>query len=245
MLAVIVSARSSSSRLPNKALLKIKDDICAIEIVIERAKMIGLPVILATSRDNSDNKLSEIGKKHNIQVFRGELQNKIKRWHDCFNKFEIKTAIEIDGDDLCYNYDLAKRALSEFKKTEDMMIAPSNLIIGFFTYIISKNGMGKLYSVAKDENLNTDVITKFIEKGELKLQTLIPKENEVNKNIRLTLDYDEDLKFFRKIYEKFDILTPTSEIVDYLLENPELAKINFGRQIDFLNNQAKFNANIK
>jgi spore coat polysaccharide biosynthesis protein SpsF len=245
MLAVIVSARSSSSRLPNKALLKIKDDICAIEIVIERAKMIGLPVILATSTDDSDNKLSEIGKKHNIQIFRGELQNKIKRWYDCFNKFEIETAIEIDGDDLCYNYDLAKKALNEFRKTKDMMVAPSNLIIGFFTYIISKNGMGKLFSVAKDENLDTDVITKFIEKGDLQLQTLVPKENEVDKNIRLTLDYDEDLKFFRKIYEKFDILTPTSEIVNYLLKNPELTKINFDRQADFLNNQAKFNANIK
>lgn len=245
MLAIIVSARSSSSRLPNKALLKIKDEICAIEIVIERAKMIGLPVILATSKDNSDDELASIGEKHNVKVFRGALINKIRRWYDCFNKFEIETAIEIDGDDLCYNYDLAKRALNEFKKTEDIMIAPSNLIIGFFTYIISKNGMQKLFSVANDENLNTDVITKFIEKGKLKLQTLVTKENEIDKNIRLTLDYDEDLEFFRKIYKKFDILTPTQEIVDYLINNPEISKINFNRQTDFLNNQAKFNANVK
>jgi len=245
MLAVIVSARSSSSRLPNKALLKIKDEMCAIEIVIERAKMIGLPVILATSKDISDDPLAKIGEEHNIQVFRGELKNKIKRWQDCFNKFNIEIAIEIDGDDLCYNFDLAKRALKEFKETEEIMIAPSNLIIGFFTYIISKRGMDKLFSVAKDEGLNTDIITKFIEKGKLKIQTLVPKDSEINNNVRLTLDYEEDLKFFRKIYEKFDVLTPTSNIVEFLLKNPEIANINFGRQKDFLNNQARFNEKIK
>lgn len=245
MLAVIVSARSSSSRLSNKALLKIKDEVYAIEIVIERAKMIGLPVILATSKDSSDDALSKIGEKHNIQVFRGELQNKIKRWYDCFNKFHIETAIEIDGDDLCYNFNLAKRALREFKETEDIMVAPSNLIIGFFTYIISKRGMEKLFSVAKEETLNTDVITKFIQKGKLNLQTLIPKDDEVDKDIRLTLDYKEDLEFFRKVYEKFDILSPTKDIVNYLLKNPEIVKINFHKQMDFLSNQAKFNENVK
>ena len=245
MLAVIVSARSSSSRLPNKALLKIKDDISAIEIVIERAKMIGLPVILATSKDSSDDELANIGEKHNVEVFRGELINKIKRWHDCFKKFDIELAVEIDGDDLCYNFDLAKRALNEFKEKEDIMIAPSDMIIGFFTYIISKNGIKKLFTTAKDERLDTDVITKFIEKGKLKFQTLVPKEDEINKEIRLTLDYKEDLKFFREIFKKFDIVAPTKDIVNYLLDNPEITKINFERQKDFLNNQARFNSNVK
>lgn len=245
MLAVIVSVRSSSSRLPNKALLKIKDEMCAIEIVIERAKMIGLPVILATSKDNSDNELANIGRKHNVEVFRGALINKIKRWHDCFKKYDIELAIEIDGDDLCYNFDLAKRALNEYNLENEIMISPQNIIVGFFTYIISKKGIEKLFSIASDENLNTDVITRFIEKAKLKSQILKLEENETNKNVRLTLDYEEDLEFFQKLYQKIDILTPTNEIVDYLSKNPKLVEVNFSRHKDFLKNQAEFNAKIK
>ena len=74
----IVSARCSSSRLPNKALLEINNELKSIEIVIERAKLIGLPVILATSSDSSDDSLEYIARKHHIDIFRGELENKIK-----------------------------------------------------------------------------------------------------------------------------------------------------------------------
>lgn len=244
LISVIVSARCSSSRLPNKALLKIKNSLRSIEIVIERAKLIGIPIILATSTDSSDDELEKIAKKHNILIFRGELNNKIKRWYDCFNQFNLKSAIEIDGDDLCYNFRLAKRALKEFKKETEIMIAPSNIIIGFFTYMISRNGIDKLYSVAKDENLNTDVITKYIEKAQLKSQTLIIKKNECNKEIRLTLDYEEDLIFFRKLYEKLDITTDTNKIIDFLIKNPDIPRINFCKQQDFINNQANFNSKI-
>ena len=54
MLGIIIQARNNSSRLPNKAIMKIKGNLRSIDIVIERAKQTGLPVILATSTDNSD-----------------------------------------------------------------------------------------------------------------------------------------------------------------------------------------------
>ena len=242
----IVSARSSSSRLPNKALLEINNDFKSIEIVIERAKLIGLPVILATSNDSSDDSLEEIANKHNIHIFRGELENKIKRWRECFNKFQINYAIQIDGDDLWYDFNLAKKALEKIHSDEyDIITCKKNVITGLFTFALTRDSIEKLFSVAKEKSINTDIIIRFIEKAGLKVGFLETSPLEINKNIRLTLDYKEDLDFFKKLYSLIDIQTTTKEIIGFLEENPDISKINFHKQADFIKNQEKFNNSVK
>ena len=64
----IVTARTNSRRFPNKTIKEIKNDLKSIDIVIERAKKIGYPVILATSTDPSDDVLAEIAKEHNVEI---------------------------------------------------------------------------------------------------------------------------------------------------------------------------------
>ena len=113
--AAIVTMRNSSKRLPNKSMAKITAKLTAADIIIQRAKLTGLPVILATSTDQSDDSLEVIGKNQNISVFRGSLHNKIKRWYDCFTEYNLENALLIDGDDLCYDFEIGQRALSELK----------------------------------------------------------------------------------------------------------------------------------
>jgi len=242
----IVSARCSSSRLPNKALLEINNDLKSIEIVIERAKLIGLPVILATSNDSSDDSLEHIARKHHIHIFRGELENKIKRWRDCFNKFQIDYAVQIDGDDLCYDFNLAKKALEKIHDNEyDIITCKKDVITGLFTFVLTRDSIEKLFLVAKEKSINTDIIIKFIEKAGLKVGFLETSSLEINKNIRLTLDYKEDFEFFKKLYSLIDSRTTTKEIIEFLEENPNICKINFHKQADFIKNQEKFNNSVK
>lgn len=242
----IVTVRNSSSRLPNKAIMKIKDSLCSIDIVIERAKKTNLPVIIATSTDPRDDIFDEIAKHHGVQIFRGSLTNKIKRWYDCFNKFQISTALIIDGDDLAHNYEIGIRALSELKATNfDIITCPEDIVTGFFTYAMKRSAILKLFAIAPDENTNTDVITRYVEKAKLDITFVTLKDYERNKNIRLTLDYLEDLEFFRTLYKNVDILESGREIIDFLMKNKSICEINFHRQNDFLQNQARFNASIK
>ena len=242
----IITVRNSSSRLPNKAIMKIKNRLRSIDIVIERAKQTGFPVILATSISNTDDIFESIAKEHKIEFFRGALLNKIKRWYDCFTKFDIENALLLDGDDLCHNFDIGKRALNQLKSTNtDMILNPPEIVTGFFTYAIKKTGISKMYDIVKDENENTDVITRFIEKANLITEIVELNEIECNKNIRLTLDYEEDLQFFRKLYENVDILESGENVIKFLSEHKEILKINFHRQKDFLENQAKFNEGVK
>ena len=244
--AAIVTVRNTSSRLPGKSIMNIKNNLRSIDIVIERAKQTGFPVILATSTSETDDIFESIAKQHEIGFFRGALLNKIKRWYDCFIKFNIENALLLDGDDLCHNYDIGGRALNQLKISNvDMILNPLNIVTGFFTYAIKKNGIKKMYDIVNYENENTDVITRFIEKANLITEFVKLNDIECNENIRLTLDYEEDLQFFRKLYENVDILENGSNVIKFLSENKEILNINFYRQKDFLENQAKFNEGIK
>ncbi len=244
--AAIVTVRNSSTRLPNKAIMNVTKELKAIDVVLKRAKKTGLPVILATSVAKEDDIFEEIAKKNNVNIFRGSLLNKIKRWSKCFNEFGIKNALLVDGDDLSYNYDIGKRAILQLnEKSVNLITHPKDIVTGFFTYAINKKGMDKLYSIAKSDDINTDVITKFIEKANLTSDLILLEDFEKNENVRFTLDYEEDLEFFRKLYDGVDIESSGKEILDYLENNKDIIKINFHRQKEFLENQAKFNATIE
>lgn len=244
--AAIVTVRNSSSRLPNKATMKIKDNLSAIDIVVERTKKTGLPVIIATSTSEEDDVFVDVARKHGIQIFRGVLLNKIKRWYDCFNHYGITYGLIIDGDDLAFNYEIGTRAVEELKLSQsDMVTNTEDIVTGFFSFAMTKNAIAKIYQIVPDEKTNTDVPTKYIEKANLKISKVKLYDYERNKPIRLTLDYEEDLKFFRTLYGKIGILENGKNIVDFLEKNPVISKINYHRQTDFLRNQAKFNESVK
>ena len=59
------------------------------------------------------------------------------------------------------------------------------------------------------------------------------------KKIRFTLDYPEDLIFFKKIYSKFPFTVESAKVVNYLKRFKNISKINYFRQNDYLTNQKK------
>ena len=208
------------------------------------AKKTNFFVILTTSSDPSDDVFVEIAKEHSIAVFRGSLKNKIKRWYDCFKKFEIQNALIVDGDDLCFDYEIGKRSIDQLTSHLDLIKYTKNIVPGFFTYAMTIKGIEKLYAIANYDLIDTDIIDKFIEKAKLKIDYITLKTHEQNKNVRLTLDYVEDLEFFRKLYEHVDILDDGETIITFLEKNKNIVDINLFRHDDFLKNKIKFNENI-
>ena len=62
--------------------------------------------------------------------------------------------------------------------------------------------------------------------------------------MRLTMDYPEDVEFFRRVYQVMPIDSSGSAIAAKAMELG-LTKINWFRQIDFLQNQKSFNEQVK
>jgi len=241
----IITVRNSSTRLPAKATKKITKQESSIDIVIERAKKMNIPIILATSIDQTDNIFEKIAKSHDIEIFRGSLKNKMKRWYDCFSHFKLDNAVLVDGDDIAFNYEIGIRSLNQLKSSKvDMIKNAENIVCGFFTYTFSKKAIMKLHEIASLDTQDTDVPTKFIEKAKLNSEVIHLEEYEKNKDVRLTLDYEDDLIFFRKLYQNVGILSSGKEIINFLEQNKKITEINFFRQKEYLENQEKFNKKV-
>jgi spore coat polysaccharide biosynthesis protein SpsF len=241
-IAAIVTVRTSSKRLKKKCYKKLFDELSMIEIVIRRAKKIGCLVILATSDDPSDDGLEKIANKEGVSIFRGAVINKIHRWFHCFEKFDLHSAMLIDADDPSFSYSLARRSLEKMQNSgAEFLKGTDNLMPGFITYGISREGISKLYLQAKNSNTDTDVIDVFIERASLDTILIEPLPSEkITKKIRLTVDYEEDLEFYRKLFNLISYLEESSEMVKKIIEY-KISQINWFRHEEFIKNQQNFN----
>lgn len=235
----IITVRTDSSRLPNKC-LKFINKMRAIEIVINRAKQIGYPIILATTNDKNDVQLCNLATKNKIIYFRGSKRNVLKRWHDCFKKYQINIAMMIDADDLLFDFITYKNAVKKIilEKKYDYICANRASITGLFTYIFRANVIKSIFFDNKNKNIET--IGPYLKKGYNFYSLKLKKNN----NIRFTLDYKEDLVFFKKIFSRFSFIAKTAKVINYLKKHKKIAKINSFRQKDYLINQKKKNDRI-
>lgn len=231
----IITARSRSSRFPNKILANIKKNLKSIDILIERSKKIGLPIILATSNLKADDKLCNyVKKKYQINIYRGSNKNKIERWYKCFKIFKIKTACMVDGDDLCFDFNLYKK----YKNKNAFYTHKKNLITGVFLNILNNESISKIYASTKNKK-DTEMIEPFVKKSGIKINFIKSNKLYLDKDIRLTFDYYEDFKLFKIIFEKYKSTIDTYKIVKYLIKNKKVSKINFFRETDWKKNQKK------
>lgn len=240
----IITVRNSSSRLVNKAIREIQGRK-TIEIVIERAKRTGCKVVIATSTDKSDDIIEQIARDNMVEIFRGALLNKLKRWEGCFEKFNIERALLVDGDDLMYDYDIARRAIERLKaKQIDIIKHPGNIVCGFFTYAMNRNAFEKMTPFTSSDKLDTDVITEFLLRSDLITEEINLNQWEKDRPYRLTLDYKEDLQMFEELISRIGVEKNGKEIIEFLDKNQDVWKININRQKDFLENQQKFNQSV-
>lgn len=244
--AAIITVRASSKRLNKKCFKKIVADANLLEIVIRRAKKIGCDVIVATSNDDSDDDIIKLAKKENIYYFRGSLLNKISRWFHCFKYFNLDAAMLVDGDDPSFSFTTQARALKKLNFGETELVkCDQSMMPGLMTYGVTKIGIEKLYKYAKEPNLDTDVIDVFLNKANLNTSVIKPVlGEELVPNIRLTIDYQEDLVFYQTLFSNISYEANSIDHIKKIIEL-KINKINWFRNSDFIQNQEKFNKNIK
>ena len=116
-LGIIILARSNSSRLPGKILMKVKNSNL-IDYVISIAKKIKSvdKIIVSTTINNSDDDLIKHLKKKKINFFRGDLKNVSYRFLKTIDKYKFDTILRLNGDSPLHSPSLINHSLKIFKK---------------------------------------------------------------------------------------------------------------------------------
>jgi len=238
---VLITVRSGSTRLPGKAVIPIYRDVPLLEHIINRAKKSKLAdeIIVCTTILEEDDKIFKIAEKCGVLLFRGSVDDKLERWNNAVEKYQIECFATMDGDDPLCVPELIDKSLKQIISENVDFIESTEVVTGLFTYAIKSSALKKVCEL-KDSSKTEMMWTYFKDTGFFKMQQLkdIPVKLKRN-DIRLTLDYPEDLELFRIIFSKIsgEENIDIDSVIDLLNDNVEIRDINFHRQSEFLANQ--------
>ena len=239
MKAIFISVRTGSTRLPKKALKKINGKH-AIEYTIDMVKqsLHTDKIILCTTELEEDSILCEIAEKNGINWFRGSSSDKLSRWLGAAKKYNVDFFVNVDGDDLFFDGGLADICFEQHERTGTDFIDGQGLYIDVYAM---KTKALELACNIKTQ-LDTEHIKPFFEDlgKDINIEKILIVESMrkkyIKKRMRLTLDYEEDFLFFKKIIEELEELT-FDNILQYIENNPEVVDINWTREEDWKINQ--------
>lgn len=225
-----ITVRTSSSRLANKCLLPLGDET-VISHVVKRAIAYGIEPVICTSTDKSDDILEEISKELGVKCFRGSLVNKLKRWLDCAEYFNVNSFHTIDADDPLFDGKEMIASLDLLSSKDYDVVCPTEsssaggASVGYsLTTAIIKKALENL-----DPDIDTEMMWFYLEKVDQIKMINLPEINNNNIKVRLTLDYEEDYWLLASIVRILGNNPARKEVMQLLSDNPDLAKINLFR----------------
>jgi len=231
-IGAIIQARTGSTRLPEKVLMKLIDKT-VLEHVVERVNQAELidTVIVATTVSESDNKIAELAENQNWPYYRGSEEDVLSRYFESAEKFDLDIIVRVTSD--CplidpFIIDSVIRAFIEQKcdiasngGPEEFKTFPRGLDVEVFSF----EGLREAYLKAT-EKYQREHVTPYLYESE----KVYRYSNSIDlSHIRITLDTHEDFKLINSIYEglykgKHDFYF--KEIISFLEAYPELLELN-------------------
>ena len=204
---------------------------------------------MCTTTEVEDDILVDIADRNGINYFRGSTDDKLDRWLNAAEKFNVDYIVTADGDDLFCEPMLVDLAFEQFEKSKPDFIQSSGIICGAFTYGIKVSALKKVCEI-KDSDKTEMMWVYFTDTGLFNVEELLgAPQHYFRDDIRMTLDYKEDLVFFKEVLRllgKSVEYVTHDEILQIIDKNPHINKINDFRQKEFIANQdAKTNLKIK
>lgn len=225
---VVLQARMSSKRFPGKVL----EDLGGVPMIIrqikriQQAKNIG-KIVVATTKDRSDNPLASLLAKEGIEIYRGEIDNVISRFVEVIKKQRATTVVRLTADCPLVMSDLIDQLVEDFwSKDCDYLSNTLNPTFpdGLDVEVFSGAALLKLSHMNLSDGEKEHVTLGFHSRRE---QFIIHNfQSHVDySDLRWTVDYPQDLDFVRSVYSQFtdnEDKFNFQEILDLIKKNPSI-----------------------
>lgn len=225
-LGCIIFARSNSKRLNKKILQKI-ENIPLVLIVYLRAKKVfsQKKIVIATSKNKSDDHLVQICKKNKINYFRGNLNDVYERSIKCCEKFKFDSFMRVCSDRPFFYYELALKMKKIFQKGKYDIVTnvfPKSYPKGLTCEFIK---LKTLVSVKKTSLKKTDrehIINYFYKNNKnYNIKNFNSNLSKKFKNLNLSIDSLNDYNRAKKIF-KNNLYNPTMPTKTALVQTKRL-----------------------
>ena len=195
----VIYCRLGSTRLPNKALLKL-NNIESIKRTINQTYKMNLDVIvLATGNKENNSELEQF----NIPVIYGSEDNLFERTNLVINKLNLTNndyIIRLTGDDVCRSYEIANELIeiTKFNDYDYITNHPSDCPIGLGSEILSVKSIKFFNNLIKEPNEHLTCYYLFFKNiMNIKIITL---DEQYKLNTVITLDDNSDFELLNNFF---------------------------------------------
>ncbi len=236
-ITAIIEARCNSKRLPNKILLKVKNEPIIYHL-IQRLKISKklTNIIVATSKNKLDDKLVEYLKKKEILYYRGSENNVRQRVLDTAIHFKSDIIVQITADCPLIDPYIVDKVINTFQKKKVKCCSnsfirsyPDGMDVVVFSLETFKK-INRLCPNTKKYKEHTSLY--FLRKLNKKFRfNIFAPKNVCFPKLGLTLDEKKDFTLIKKIFNYFfkikrNYKFTCNEIIELLKANPKYLKIN-------------------
>ncbi len=231
----VIEARMGSTRLPRKTLMDVAGKTL-LERVVDRLRLARSvhEVVVATSTNAGDNQIEALCAERGIACFRGSEDDVLERVHGASDRYKADVVVQSGADCPFYDPDLVDQLVYTLiwggyaYTANDMELTFPE---GVDAHVIRFDALEASAREAKKEDEREDT-PRFIWNHpkrfpifNLKAQ---PGSFYNRTDIRVTIDYAEDMELCRKIYTAFGgkVDFSTRDLIELLDANPEWIKIN-------------------
>ena len=231
-----IEARYSSTRLPGKMLADIEGKPLLVRVIdrVKKSKNVD-EIIIATSTNILDKKISDIAKSSNVKYFTGSEFDVLDRVVQANKSVKADVVVEICGDCPLIDPILIDKAIQTFLENDYDIVCTGGLTQTFpqgtEIMILKSSLLEKSLQLSEEGPHREHVGLFFLENSfHYKIKNLIAPKSQTKPNFRLQVDYEEDLEFVRQIYSNILPICGDNffldEIICLLKKKPSLLEIN-------------------
>jgi len=235
---IILQARTGSTRMPEKVILPFYQEQSILDLLLQKVKKLGVPAILATTINPSDDRICALAEKHEVPVFRGSENDVLDRFIQAAKRIGFNKIIRVCADNPFLDLVGMKTLITKFNSSDADYLSfqlagnkPSILThFGFWTEAVRLEALEKAQKLTA-EKLYHEHVTNFIYGNPALFNVqFIPADPLVfsRTDIRMTLDTPEDFEIQQKIFATINKENPNfgiPEIVNWLDRHPEILEL--------------------
>lgn len=231
MIHFVVQARSGSTRMPNKILLPFFEGKSILDLLINKLKQVqGTKIVIATSVNSNCDVIEEVANKHGVACFRGSENDVLQRFIDAAEANNAERIIRICSDNPFLDLESINKLVS-FVNNQDGCLDYASFMVngspsikthyGFWTEYVTLDALKRVKSLT-DESLYHEHVTNFIyaNPDKFNIQWIDgPEIIKSHKDIRLTIDTQEDFNNAQRIYSDLcatNLYPAIDQVVSYL-----------------------------
>lgn len=230
-----IEARMGSSRLPGKVLMDVGGQP-ALRRVVDRLRASRLldDVVVATSTFPGDDAIAEWAAGYGVAVHRGSEDDVLQRVVDAQRAMASTMTVEVTGDCPLLDPELVDLGIETFF-ANDCDVACNVRIASFpqgaDVQVFRTGALAEVAATVRDPAVREHVSLHFYENPErYRTVHMLATADRRAPNVRLQLDYAEDLEFIRAVYARLEPehgpLFGVPAILDLLRQDPAIAAIN-------------------